>query len=39
LAEEQEFYKLEDDLPDEIKWKLFLIRQIALAKYRESKGA
>jgi hypothetical protein len=29
----------DDDLSEDIRWKLFLIRQLALAKYRESKGA
>jgi hypothetical protein len=28
----------DDDLPDDIKWKLFLIRQLALIKYQEVWG-
>ena len=28
----------DEDLPEHIQWKLFLIRQLALAKYRETHG-
>ena len=29
---------LDDELPENIQWKLFLIRQLALMKYREVHG-
>ena len=31
-------YLVSEDLPKDIRWKLFLARQVALAKYREVHG-
>jgi hypothetical protein len=32
------YYEPDDDLPEDIQWKLFLARQVALMKYREVHG-
>jgi hypothetical protein len=31
-------YNDDEELPEHIRWKLFLARQLALAKYREARG-
>ena len=36
LVRDVKVYDADDDLPEDIKWKLFLARQAALAKYREA---
>jgi hypothetical protein len=32
------YYEPDDDLPEDIQWKLFLARQVAMMKYRELHG-
>jgi hypothetical protein len=39
LVKDIKIYKPDEDLPEDIEWKLFLIRQVALAKYRETQKA
>ena len=38
LVKNTKVYGLDEELPEHIKWKLFLIRQAALLKYREVNG-
>ena len=35
LIKDTKIYAPDEDLPKDIKWKLFLARQVALLKYRE----
>ena len=35
LVKNQKIYQPDDELPEDIKWKLFLIRQVALIKARQ----
>jgi hypothetical protein len=38
LVKNNKVYGPDEELPDHIKWKLFLARQLAMAKYREIHG-
>jgi hypothetical protein len=38
LVPEKKLYAPDEELPDHIKWRLFLARQVALMKYREVRG-
>jgi hypothetical protein len=38
LIPDKEFYAPDEELPEHIQWKLFLARQLALMKYRETRG-
>ena len=38
LVKLQKIYGTDDELPEDIQWKLFLARQVALARYREVHG-
>ena len=38
LIKSQKIYQPDDDLPEDIKWKLFLIRQVALIKARQNQA-
>lgn len=38
LVKSQRIYAPDEELPEDIKWKLFLARQAAMMKYREIHG-
>jgi hypothetical protein len=38
VSKDLKVYEPDEDLPEDIKWKLFLARQVALMKYREIHG-
>ena len=38
LVKSEKIYEQDDELPEDIAWKLFLARQVAILKYREVHG-